>query len=150
MRRGTFLGGGGGESRKVARQIWQFCMSCNFCWSKKSNFLKTYPKVAKLFFSPKSIKTYFCTLAKKCTRYLLHNCPPGGHLGLFWREKKSSTRKSPTRRSTGKMYQRSPSELTMINHLGSIISDSSVATMGIFPKRKKFSILCDLKSLGAS
>ncbi len=43
--------------------------------------------------------------------------PPGAHLGIFWREKTSSTRKTLTRHSAGKMYQRSPSELTAINHL---------------------------------
>jgi hypothetical protein len=48
--------------------------SCDFCWLKKCDFKKTYPKVAKLFLAPKSIKTYFCTLTKKSTRYLLPKC----------------------------------------------------------------------------
>ena len=43
--------------------------------------------------------------------------PPGCHLGHFWREKPSSTKNTPTGLSTAKMYQRSPSKLTMINHL---------------------------------
>ncbi len=39
------------------------------------------------------------------------------HLGLFWREKTSSTRKTPTRHSAGKMYQRSPSKpIAIIPH----------------------------------
>jgi hypothetical protein len=33
---------------------------------------------------------------------------------VFWREKTSSTRKTPTRHSAGKMYQRSPSEPTAL------------------------------------
>ena len=43
--------------------------------------------------------------------------PTGCHLGHFWREKTSSTKNTPTGLSTAKMYQRSPSKLTMINHL---------------------------------
>ncbi len=53
--------------------------------------------------------------SKGCEYRIFHSPPTSSW--AFLAGKKKFARKSPTRSSTGKMYQRSPSELTMINYL---------------------------------
>jgi hypothetical protein len=63
--------------------------------------------------------------------YILLSPPPGGHLGLFWREKKFDPEKSYET-----FYRENVPEKPLQTHhdkLTSIISDWSVTTMGIFP-----------------